>query len=1658
MYTVRKQFSKRIVALVLTLTIIVSACTALLMINATADGAVAPAFAVDTVLNVDKCNNKTQSDADYGVFDFETAMVSGVSQNNVKLLFGDFMPKSESGNSVMYYKGTNYGFGLVHLGVQYNSIANKTIATTHIKNAIAAQKGAAYKIEYELSVKAGTASSGLEIGVGVGKAGYSSISNNPTLSTMVKCAKADVTYSGGSISAVNKEKRTVYYTLADDASFSGDFKYLTIYVKGTKNSNVEVRIDNVKVTGLAPVDVSFVIDNKTIDKRYYDGVITEPTELSTPSRAAHWFSDAEMTVPYDFSSYVRTGVYSSTATVIYGYYDRFKYDTDTVLFDYGYEDAATKANIKSSIADGVPSLSDIVVSKDPTDDTNTTLRYSQHRIGLGVVQLGHKYTATTLNADDKIEVYAGSAYKISFDYMVKGEVKNSALNIGVSVGATAYGYGWPQGVSQTNFLNENVAIYEAFAAYGVGEKPDTGWLHADIVFEVPEDCDTSIYNALQLYCTNGSPSVSVYFDNIKVVGLAPVDVEYEIDGVSETVRYADGNIKDYQKTDAYGQISTWYTDPSLDEQYKFDYTAYTRTGTYAEIKLYGKWQAFSYAADTVLFDYGYENSDTKANIKTGINQAPPSNSDLIVTKDPVDDTNTVLRYSQHRIGLGVVQLGYTYGAAAISNDDRVKVNAGVTYKISFDYLVKGTPTNSQLKIGVAVGATTYGYGWPEGVSQTNYLTQNVAMYQDILVFASGEAVDTGWKSAEIYFSVPTNCDLSVYDALQLYGISGSPKVSAYFDNIKVVGLATREYTVNFDTNGGSAIAQAKLDLLGLNNLPTPTRDDGYFLGWYSDSGLNTPFEVNAFVEATAPITVYAKWHLYTNGAIITVDDHSFWRNANGAYLNVPAAYTVENVDGNNVVRYFAGKSPDKKHYESHQYRGNYLTPVDDYPQVINLFDPDVTVGGKYDYEKALRKAEKGKTYRISFKYKVLSAETQIGFSVQTAVYRNTTANRVSQASVCTEDAPTDWKTVSAYFTVKNIGDDFTISGTKYAADNIGIGIYGRGEVLIDDISLMDWDESDATYIIFATRGGDKLEGGEYYINASTVLPKAVRKGYTFDKWYLDAKCTNPFNPATYKRENGRITLYAGYVEDYGQTVIDFNVLNFYKSGTNRSGQRLGAPLTYETDGGNNFLRYKLRFSNTERIEKPGNCIGNYGAYGATIGLFDPNVYEDKNATYADAEYIVKEGEAYFITLRYKTVGLETGGDGTKSMKIGVGATARNSIFSDRSSFATFSPTMTETSGEWQTAKVACNVSKLVGKGDRLSLFVSGYGEMLIDDIVITRIENGFMFDTLGGEYVDPIVGKVGAPYALPKEAKKDGCKFLGWYSDQTYKTPVATSGKISKGVTMVYPKYLQYQYVQSFEPDTYFRYKSDGFEHDYWLNTPIVPSKDCDWYQWKGNDHVPEGVRTGKVSVFRTSAAQYERLFSLFSLNGYDQPLVVGEEYTLSFWVKVTEYFMDGNFTIWFNNGRKLLRTPENWSSKDGARFETIINSAMFEDYMDDWVEIKYDFTARGQYIGIGTPGLTAMYIDDAVITLKSADESYKRSIEGAGTKFEDWYKDAPVDDGSNQITKVQKIIIKPAEFEDTGMPVFGWIIIAVGAAVICAGVVIAILLVKKRSRRRGQV
>ena len=1655
------------------------------------------------------------------LFDYDLESVSGKSNPDSIIsdswdkfgYLGDLNAVKEGGvyQGYIQYCQSKMPYASLPLGYKlfYNNMINRDYWNTNA--GFIPESGVTYKVEYDYKAK-GTVAKDLTVGLSVGNYNYLKepkndlSANNLEYKADVKCTGDSTTYpTGTEFSDGNWQKAVQYITVPADTVIdkNKDRLYLTFSGGGTGSTKPYFSVDNIRVTALAPIDITYVIGSETETKRYDNRIVADNNKIDQNGNTVKWYEDPAFINAFDKNTYNFGESY--VELTLYGCYEAGRFETDTVLTENDYEDSKALA-LGDDGRNYAQDFFNIAADVRPTNTTdkngNATkaMRYTQIYLNYGFVIPGTDYKENN-KINSSVEVKNGVTYKVEFDYKLAFETKNDGvlkdemendLEVGLVLMPSADKI--KKFCTTSNPENVNTVLFNQANArktpvLNISKgKTEIDWTSKTAYLTVPNDADLSEFKTLGIYILNGKRAC-VYIDNVKVTALAPTDVTYILPDFEKTVRYSDGAIKSYSITDANGKPAVWYEDEQL--TVKFDFNAYKRTGNYTSLKLYGKYEFEKYNADTVLTENDYEDSKALALGDDGRNYA----QDFFNIAADVRPTNTTdkngnatkaMRYTQIYLNYGFVIPGTDYKENNKINSS-VEVKNGVTYKVEFDYKLAFETKNdgvlkdemeNDLEVGLVLMpsadkikkfCTTSN---PENVN-TVLFNQANARKTPVLNISKGKT-EIDWTSKTAYLTVPNDADLSEFKTLGIYILNGK-RACVYIDNVKVTALKDKEFNVTFKTNGGTLVSgtDGKYSLSQLASLPAAAINNGTFLGWYTDADLTKAFNANDYIETTqTDITLYAKWHMNGNGSVINMDDTKYWQAANGSFDDgkLDSAFIPYSDGSNNVLKY-TKKYAANKEEEKNTVRGISYSTSMAYASCIGIFDADLTSKGNYKASEVVRRAAVGKTYRITFKYKVNSYDAEhstrgIQFGVYTSYEYNQHLNRVIQNIVVSEYGTTGWKTASGYFTVEAYGKDATVPQGVVKCNAFSLGVSGYGEVLVDDISLSDWDIEKATYINFAGDGVD-IAGQEFLIDSKTVLPTPVREGYTFDKWYTDAKLTKAFDAAKYKRTTGILTLYAGWVGEADATNIDFTYHDYYLSANKgRQCARLSEEFAIITENGNTYLKRKLTYTREKKdaVTEIGNCVGPYGTYPGVIGLYYPNVTRGTSWKYDDAAYKVAENEEYFISFKYKAISVDTKSSYPSRITIYSGVTKENSCHSGRQLFSPIADVSRPTD-DWVTAGAYLKIPTLdKASGNRLAVMIAGYGEIMIDDIKIIKLKNAVVFDTDGGSYSAPIYGDVGKSFKMPANPTRENSKFMGWYTDTKFQN-VYSATKLTKGVTRVYAKFLTYQTVQGFED--YSMGLSNGFESDNELNIKCDTNDTTVYKQWAASNYNAAGVRNGSVSVHRKGNNQYLRMFTLFDTN---TPLTVGEKYVLSVWVKAKNVFMSGDVQLVYSDNKNDMRNENGWNKKQrGARTEVIGTTDLVSEYEGEWLEFKYEFTAKAKYVGLAMPGMTEFYIDDACITLATADASYKRTINGKGIKYEDWYSELEEDDDDDIFEKPTinlnnkksrgygRVVsgnnpISQIISEMSSLPVIAWVCIGCGILIVGGGVT-ALIIVKKKKK-----
>ncbi|MGE7694313.1 InlB B-repeat-containing protein [Lysinibacillus sp. NPDC094177] len=306
----------------------------------------------------------------------------------------------------------------------------------------------------------------------------------------------------------------------------------------------------------------------------------------------------------------------------------------------------------------------------------------------------------------------------------------------------------------------------------------------------------------------------------------------------------------------------WYADPSDNTAYDFERIIKSN------VTLYAKWVEKEY---NVTFDVNDGSTINSEKVKYGNK----------VTK-PTNPTKAGYKFAGW----------YTDREFQNLFDFNSNINADTTlyakwipnkYKVSFN-VDGGSDVESQTinhgeKVAKPVAPTKEGYtldGWY--VNNTLFNFADTAITQDTTILAK-------WKPNKNKISFDSNGGADVPDVITNYDTiieaPNAPTKEGYtfggwykesgltnawnFTTDKVKASTTlyakwtsKQYTLSFDVDGGSAINSEKVKHGNKVTKPTNPTKSGYtFAGWYTDNKFETPFDFEKGI--TSDSTIYAKW-------------------------------------------------------------------------------------------------------------------------------------------------------------------------------------------------------------------------------------------------------------------------------------------------------------------------------------------------------------------------------------------------------------------------------------------------------------------------------------------------------------------------------------------------------------------------------------------------------------------------------------------------------------------------------------------------------------------------------------------------------------------------------------------------------------------------------
>lgn len=310
----------------------------------------------------------------------------------------------------------------------------------------------------------------------------------------------------------------------------------------------------------------------------------------------------------------------------------------------------------------------------------------------------------------------------------------------------------------------------------------------------------------------------------------------------------------------------------------------------------------------------------------------------------------------------------------------------------------------------------------------------------------------------------------------------------------IVSLAScknKEYTVTFNTNGGSNVAEVVVAEDGfITNLSDPTKEGYTFAGWYLDAAFATRVKLDEFA-VTGDVTLYAKW--VQNSYKVTF-------NSNGG-----SSVAEGSVKHGEVIS-LPETNPTK---EGHEFAGWFTDQALTTQYTTQKITANTTLYAKWN----------ANTYTITF-------NSNGGSEVSSSSAKH------GEVITLPEADPTK--------------EGFTFSG--WFIDEALTTQYASQPATSNTTLYAKWIEEAATVytVTFNTDGGSVIEDQKvteddwgYFTVQKPADPTKPYK--TFDGWYKDAECTQPFD-FTNDEISSDITLYAKWASLYEEvtTSADFD--------------------------------------------------------------------------------------------------------------------------------------------------------------------------------------------------------------------------------------------------------------------------------------------------------------------------------------------------------------------------------------------------------------------------------------------------------------------------------------------------------------------------------------
>ena len=665
-------------------------------------------------------------------------------------------------------------------------------------------------------------------------------------------------------------------------------------------------------------------------------------------------------------------------------------------------------------------------------------------------------------------------------------------------------------------------------------------------------------------------------------------------------------------------------------------------------------------------------------------------------------------------------------------------------------------------------------------------------------------------------------------------------------------------TFIFETNGGSKINNLTVCVSCGETivLPTPTKSEYTFMGWYTDISLTTPYS-SLTILGGKTCTLYARWMSTSQ-----LSNYGYTLNFYSYGGSNCSSIFISYGNVNNIVL----PTPNKSAYDfKGWYLDKYFTTMYNpktYLDFINSGATSITVYAKW--EKGV--SNNGGSYTLKF-------NTNGGSAVSDLTICPGCGDKVT--------LPVTTK-VGYVFNGWYIDEQLT---TIYSSINL------KAETTKTYTLYAKWTKSTETlkgYTLYFHPNGGTVEINSMYICGtcsyvgSYILPTPVYKweGFVFEGWYIDTAFTRLYSPTTYTDylTNGsiRLTVYAKWKKEITQVGGSYT-------------------LKFNTNGGNTLSNISVCIgcepTDLPTPTKSGYVFGGWFIDEALTKPYSTLVAQSGKMYTVYAKWIEDipvNGGSY--TLKFNT----NGGTAVESKSICVGCSP---------SMQVTLPTPQRTGYSfvgWYTDEALTteyNYSSFVGEANKTYTLYAKWTQSKVYNPVGGTYS--LVFNTNGGTSVNTISVCIACgPSYVPNLPipQKTGYTFDNWYTDE--------------GLTIVY-NYLEFNGLVGKKYTLYAKWveeiKADG--GSYTLNfetnggvvlSPITVCVACgDTYKVS----LPTPIKTGYTFVGWYTDKELSTSYSYISFVASS-----GEKYTLyAKWVETTTNTFYSNSSIYLKADENTL-------------------------------------------------------------------------------------------------------------------------------------------------------